>query len=276
MIERFKYIKEKIHPHLGMILSVLMHLGIFLMLLISFPQCTRKRSPEIIISVDFLPIKKVTNIENKQVSEPKPKEEEKKPIEKVKPTSVPKETIEEKKPDPKPKTDPVKIGKKKKIVEKSKPKKKEENKKKKPIKPKNSEYDALLKDLMHESKKNEAKDKLVKTPSKGAYNPDLALSMSLKDSIKRQIEQQWSPPAGNKDAGKLQVLLNISFNRDASVSNVRVVDISKYNNDETYKVAADAAMRAVYKASPLQELPAERYTAWQNLEFYFDPSEMIY
>jgi hypothetical protein len=95
-------------------------------------------------------------------------------------------------------------------------------------------------------------------------------------AIKKQIEKCWSPPAGNVDAGKLAVLLNITFGQDGSATSVKIKDSFKYNSDELYRVAADAAVRAVHKCSPLQGLPVDQYSSWQNIEFNFDPSNLIY
>ncbi len=270
----------------GMSISSLLHLLLFSLLIFSFPQCKQQRPPEVIISVDLLPIAKETNIENKQnktksdkedklIEKPKAKEEPEKVIEE------PKKPAEEKKPDPiseTPKKEIKKIEKKKEekpVIVKSKPAPKKEEKKKKKPKPKVSEYDALLKTLEESNVKSDV-DEIVDKPSKGPHNIGKALSLSLRDSIKKQIEQCWSPPAGNKDAGKLQVLLDISFKQDGSVSSAKVVNNSRYSNDEMYRVAADAAVRAVYKCSPLQGLPIDQYSAWENIEFNFDPSDMIY
>jgi outer membrane biosynthesis protein TonB len=280
MIDKLLQIINRLERHPGMSASVLMHLTLFIFLLISFPQCQRKNPPEIIISVDLLPIAKKTNIENKQASQEKPKEN--KPADN-KPKPVKKMQEEVKKEEP----EPILEKKKEEVVEKKpevkkepKPKPKEKpvpDKKqpKKKTKPKESELDTLFKNLMEEEKKNDNKEKVEKT-SKGPMDPGAQLSMSVKDSIKRQIEQCWNPPAGNKDAAKLQVLLDISLKQDGTVANVRIIDNSRYTGDDLYQVAADAAVRAVYKCSPLQDLPVDQYDVWRNLEFNFDPSDLIY
>ena len=295
MIDKLIHIIATLKRHLGMSLSVFLHISLFILLLINFPQCQRKRPPEIIISVDLLPIGKVSNVANKQLAKPKPKEEAK-PIDKPKSIEepIPEHTPQEKekpqdkpKPEPKPEEKPIEKPKEEvKPIDKAKPKEeikktepkpeaKKEDKKKKKAKPKLSEYDKLLKDIQEIEKKTDQAEETLDKPSKGPHDADMPLSLSIKDSIKKQIEQCWSPPAGNKDASKMQVLLEISFKQDGSVANVKLLDSMRYNSDEIYRVAADAAVRAVHKASPLQGLPIDQYSSWQNLEFNFDPSGIL-
>ena len=291
----------KLKQNLGMSISIILHVSLFILLLVSFPQCQHKKPQEIIISLDLLPISKNTNVENKQIATPKTKEE--KPIEKPKPIEEikPEEPKPETKPEePKPETKPEEpkpeikpeepkpeakpepkqeikpVIKEEKVIEKKKPEAKKIEKKKKPAKPKVNEYDSLLKSLEKTTKINDALEPDVDKPSKGPHDSNMPLSLSVKDAIKKQIEQCWNPPAGNMDAGKLAVVLNITFQQDGEVISVKIEDNFRYNTDELYRVAADAAIRAVHKASPLQGLPVEQFSSWQYLEFHFDPSGLIY
>ena len=292
MISKIHRIIVTLSNNKGMSVSCLIHLSLFILLLVNFPQCQHKRSPEIMISVDLLPISNKTNVENKQKAQPKT-EKEAKPI--SKPVEEPEEVKEEVKPKPEPKPEPVAkpqeeiVKKKEEIKEKPKPKEikkskpetkkledKKTDKKKKPVKKKDNDYDSILKSLEEGAKKEVETDEVVDKPSKGPHSDSMPLSLSVKDAIKMQIEKCWSPPAGNKDAGKLAVLLNIAFKPDGTVANVKIVDSIKYASDELYKVAADSAVRAVHKCSPLQNLPIDQYDLWQNLEFNFDPSDLIY
>ena len=138
-----------------------------------------------------------------------------------------------------------------------------------------TEYEKLLKNLQAIEKQNDRQQEVADKPSKGPYDPSRGLSLSVKDAIKMQIEKHWNPPAGNRDAAKLQILLRISLKSDGSVVSVKVINNIQYNSDDLYKVAADAAIRAVYKASPLQGLPLDQYNIWQDLEFDFNPSGIL-
>jgi outer membrane biosynthesis protein TonB len=116
MIDKLLQIINRLERHPGMSVSVLMHLTLFIFLLISFPQCQRKLPPEIIISVDLLPISKMTNVENKQVAKPK---KEEKPVDKPKPIEEPKPEVKE---EPKPEPKPIEEAKPEPIPDKPKPK----------------------------------------------------------------------------------------------------------------------------------------------------------
>lgn len=267
-------------------ISILLHVSLFFFLLFSFPQCQKSKPQEVIISLDLLPISKKTNVENKKKTEPKrveekqanpsraavsePTKEKESPAEKqqvVKHKEEPKEVI--KSPE-KPKKPAVKETKP--IAKKTEAKKPA----KKQTAPKPNEYDTLLKNLLADTSAEEELEKKIDKTSKGPYDADRPLSMGIKDSIRKQIEKCWNPPAGNKDAGALKILVQISFKQDGTVEQVKLVDMAKYNSNELYRVAADAALRAVYKASPLQDLPVDQYDSWKNIEFYFDPSNLIY
>lgn len=299
-MKELKLFYLKVKNNLGFSISILLHTSVFLLLLINFSYCHRKTPPETIIAVDILPISNITNVENKQnktkrEETEKPKQDTHQPIQKpVEEKQITKEKpeakqnpepepIREVKPEPKKESKPEakkenKIDKKQetknKPVAKPSPEKKKDKKKSKP-KPKLNEYDTLMNNLLAENPSSEDEEFFEKQ-SKGPSNPGQKLSLSLRDSIKKQIERCWSPPAGNKDAGKLQILLEISFDKDGTVANAEVVNSGLYQSDEMYKVAADAALRAVYKCSPLEGLPADQYKLWRHIEFNFDPSNLIY
>lgn len=295
-----------VRKHLGFKLSLFFHFSLLMLLLFNFPQCQKAVPKERIVSLDLLPIAKISNVENKQKAKPEKKEEkpakvaeskknieekivpeekpspenkeQEKPVDKPISNDAPKlvEKAEEKikkeaEPEPK-KLEPAKVEKKPEV--KKAPQKKQ-NTKDKPKKNKETvnEYDNILKNLLsEEQQESEVSDK----KSMGKYDSSMPLSLSLKDTIKQQIEKCWSPPAGNKNAGSLKVLLHIMLKRNGEVENVKIIDSIKYAGDDLYKVAADAAVRAVYKCSPLENLPAEQYENWKNLEFNFDPTDILY
>ena len=299
-MNNFIQIIVMLRNHLGVSISAFMHLSLFILLLVNFPQCSRTPPPERIISVDLLPINEVSNVENKKLvkeekkepepEKPKPIQKEPEPEAKVEPEKLPEPTPPPVEPidnpipkvEEKPKEAIVEKKKEEKKIEKkpepkNKPKvqPKKDIKKKKPAKPKLSEYDKLLKNLQKIEKTNDMREEVADKSSKGNHNADMPLSLSIKDSIRRQVEKFWNPPAGNKDAAKLQILLKISLKQDGSVASVKVIDNIRYSSEELYKVAADAAVRAVYKASPLEGLPENQYSTWQDLEFNFNPTDIL-
>ncbi len=265
-------ILKKLKNNLGLSISGFVHTILFILLLVNFPHCQRKMENELIISVDLLPIAKTNNIENKQLKKLEPKKEIK-PEEKPKPEPLEKAEVKQAEPKKEEKLEPKKeIKPEEKPQSKLKPK---EELTKKKTKPKPTDVDQILKNLENLVQDNDLHENKDTKRSKGPYKSNMPLSLSVKDSIRKQVEQHWSPPAGNKDAAQLQIFLRITLKIDGSVASVRVMDNMQYNNNEMYRVAADAAIRAVYKASPLQGLPIEQYGIWQDLEFDFDPRGIL-
>ena len=94
--------------------------------------------------------------------------------------------------------------------------------------------------------------------------------------MRRQIEQCWNPPIGARDAQNLVVEVTIAVNPDRTVQNAEVVDKSRMSGDPYFRAAAEAAIRALYnpRCSPL-ELPEGKYEQWKNIDFTFDPRDML-
>jgi outer membrane biosynthesis protein TonB len=293
-----KKILGKDFSNLGIVLSILFHL--FVIVFVSFSLTKRDDLvlKEQVYSVEILPIsqksniksttkeEKSTNLEEKEEKEevkssPK-KEEQKKEVPDNKKDSKQEDskedtTIQKDKEETKQETKPLPSDKK--------PEPKKEEKKQQPKKPKppskkeqakDDNFDSLMKTLEKKSSPKKGNSAAAKKTAKGTFNDNLPLSISLEDDIRRQIESCWTPPAGGMDAGKLNILLQISLERDGTVTSVKVLEKPKTTNAQIASAATDAAVRAVKKCSPLQNLPEEQYETWKELEFYFDPSKMIY
>ncbi|MCC8371942.1 MAG: energy transducer TonB [Rickettsia endosymbiont of Pseudomimeciton antennatum] len=211
-------------------------------------------------------------IEEKKIIEDKPVEE-KKPIEE-------KPIIEEKKPiEKKPsETKPVEEKKPAEVKKPIEPKKPIEKKKKIPNK---SDLDSLLKNLEQSSegsnaksnKQARSKENKETQESKGPYNETLALSISEISLIKQQIERLWSKPIGIQNLDQLRVTLYIALNKDGSVKEVKVKETICPNITKTACDAlSDSAMRAVWQASPINNLDPQRYDSWKEFNFLFNPS----
>ncbi|WP_341754778.1 cell envelope integrity protein TolA [Candidatus Tisiphia endosymbiont of Dioctria rufipes] len=227
---------------------------------------------------DKLPIKEEKVIDKKPIEEKKPLED-KLPIKEEK--VIDKKPIEEKKPL----EDKLPIEKKKVIdtkpVEEKKPvntKKPLEKKKKIPNK---SDLDSLLKNLEQSPEGSSAKsnkqaiskENKETQESKGPYDETLPLSISEISLIKQQIERVWNKPIGIQNLEQLRVTLYIALNQDGSVKEVKVKETICPN---ITKIACDAlsnsAMRAVWQASPINNLDPQRYNSWKEFNFLFDPS----
>lgn len=198
---------------------------------------------------EILPEKK------EEIKEEKPKEEEKKPIEEVKKT-------EEKKEE-------------KKSVEKPKEKKKES---------KTDELDSLLKNLEQSSEGDNPKSNKHKRlkkvdndkEAKGVYTDGLPLSDTEASLIKRQIERHWSNiPAGARGNNKARVIISITLDKAGNVEQVKVKEkICPDISSSVCEALADSAVRAVWQASPIENLDSARFNHWKEINFNFDPSKL--
>jgi hypothetical protein len=126
----------------------------------------------------------------------------------------------------------------------------------------------------------DAKDKANvaenKTKSDAPYNDALPLSISEKDAIRGQFIPCWTMPAGAKDAHSLAVRVKVQLQADGTVLDAQVApdQLARYNSDTFFRAAADSAVRAVHKCSPLKNLPADKYGTWKDTEINFDPQDM--
>lgn len=262
----------------GRKISGLIHLFVFLLAVFGLPSFLEPKPPlePKAISVEVLPISKLSNIKpsEKKKAEDKPKPEEPKETQKPTPPVKTKEAVAPPPPEPK------KTEKKKEAPPKKKePKKKEEKKKE-------DDLEAVLKAVKDTANKQndkpkktkaEAQDKDVQSKSE-RYTAELPMSMSEQDAIRSQIAACWSVPAGAKDAENLIVVLRIQLDQDGSVMTVALAQESKsrYGSDTFFRSAADSAMRAVRQCSPLKNLPPEKYGSWRDMELTFDPRDMLY
>ena len=89
--------------------------------------------------------------------------------------------------------------------------------------------------------------------------------------LQSHLAQCWSPPAGAQNAEKLVVSVRVRADRDGTVTSVQSMDAARFKIDRFYRTAARAAERAVEECSPLP-LPSEKYEAWKDFIFDFDPS----
>lgn len=190
------------------------------------------------------------------------------------------------KPKP-PKKEPPKEPEPEKVKPKPSPlaKAKPQSKPKPPRPPKPlRDFADILKDLPPETTppKNQTaeapKDKGEPTPTPPQINDRASVTEieRLKQMIRQQIQPCWSPPVGAADAENLAVAIFIRVDQRGNVSEARVVDAGAMAKNPFAQAAADAARRAVLnpRCQPFQ-LPQNRYDLWKEIEFNFDPREML-
>ena len=106
-----------------------------------------------------------------------------------------------------------------------------------------------------------------KTDTKPSISP---IGVSELDRVRMHIASRWNPPPAAAGADKLKVDIFVRLEQDGSVIDASIVEKKRYDSDQTYRAAANAALRAVLDASPLP-LPPEKYDQWREFIFGFDP-----
>ncbi len=106
-----------------------------------------------------------------------------------------------------------------------------------------------------------------------ASTRDEPLSLSVRDAIRRQVEENWSLPAGAREARDLVVDIHIVLLPDGTVRAAEIVNRARLDQpgEEFFRSMAESAKRAVLKASPLRDLPPEKYEQWREITFRFSP-----
>ncbi len=106
---------------------------------------------------------------------------------------------------------------------------------------------------------------------------EAAMTQSEQDAmigaLRNRLAQCWNPPRGVREAGNLRVTVGIALLPDGSLAaEPRVLDAGF---DPLSRIAAESAIRAVQICAPYDMLPPENYSAWREIEFVFDPREML-
>lgn len=259
--------------------SILLHAAAAVIAFVGLPMLLPK-PPEpapLVMTVEILPIAAMTNVKPSDQSIQEAKDA---PTPKITKPVPPTMTEKPKEPAPKVKTPEPE---KKPFDPMEGAEEKPEDKTKEKPKPKNDDFAALLSKLKQEDNpapKKDAKDTTTtaenKTKSDAPYDASLPLSLSEKDMIRGQFIPCWNMPAGAKDAHTLAARVKITLQADGTVLSASLAadQQSRYNSDSFFRAAADSALRAVHKCSPLKNLPPDKYNTWREMELNFDPAEL--
>ncbi|MBI1180015.1 MAG: hypothetical protein GC201_05610 [Alphaproteobacteria bacterium] len=157
----------------------------------------------------------------------------------------------------------------------------------KPKPPKKFDMAAIEKMLLdkRDNTRPQEKDKKTATsptpkpapPDTPARSPmdDAKARASIASAIASQIHQCWIAPVGATGAETLVVKLRIYLRTDGSLAQEPViVDRARMLSDNYYRVAAEAARRAVQRCAPFK-LPGEYYDIWRDVTLNFDPSKAL-
>lgn len=118
------------------------------------------------------------------------------------------------------------------------------------------------------------KPKILNQPIKNAKTGP-RLTMSELSAIKFQIEKHWTVPAGAQDAEDLIIIIRFFLKPDGSLlKRPKIVNRGQLKNT-FFLAAAESAVRAIYKAEPLKNLPKGKYDAWKDITLRFNPRDLL-
>lgn len=265
-------------------LSILLHTAVMLIAALGLPVLMPKKEDPapLVMTVELLPISEVSNV--KPSDKPIQEKKEAQTVKNTKPITpaAPEKPKEPTPPEPEKKQfDPMEEAE---PLPEKKPEPKKEEKPKEEKKPKQDDFTALLNKLQQEAKANpdkKAPDKTNaeenKTRSDAPYDDSIPLSISEKDSIRSQFIPCWTMPAGAKDASTLAARVKVKLQQDGTVIEAVLApdQRGRYASDTFFRAAADSAIRAVHKCSPLKNLPVDKYGSWREMEINFDPRDAL-
>ena len=105
--------------------------------------------------------------------------------------------------------------------------------------------------------------------------PNLAavVTASEIEGVRSKIRPCWNTIGGGRDQNLIITLL-VTMNQDGTPVKAELKDTGRYNNDPTYRAAADAAHRAIMnpRCQPWPLSP-EKYNSWHTITFNFDPRD---
>ena len=147
--------------------------------------------------------------------------------------------------------------------------------------PPKDRVDSLLDDIL----KNQQSTTKVQTPEQqpkpvqqvtrqAPAAPQFAsvVTASEIEGVRQKIRPCWNVFGGSKEAPIVSLV--VQMNQDGTPVKAEFKDTGRYNNDPTYRAAADAAHRAIMnpRCQPWP-LSSEKFTNWRTITFNFDPRD---
>ena len=122
------------------------------------------------------------------------------------------------------------------------------------------------------NKKFEELESLIEAESVDQFNHELQLSMTEIDSIRSQIIRSWNQIAflGRDDNMSVTLLLNM----DKSGNVINIQTVLENNSNPLYGAFVDSAIRAVKMASPIKNLPLNKFQSWKEIEMPFSTRDL--
>jgi outer membrane biosynthesis protein TonB len=107
----------------------------------------------------------------------------------------------------------------------------------------------------------------------GRQTTGAVLSQSEIDSLRSQVSRCWNPPVGAAEAENMVVSIRLKLDPSGALDGNPEI-VSGRGSSMAERAAADAARRAVMRCAPFNA-PADKYEAWADVQFNFDPSQMF-
>lgn len=107
----------------------------------------------------------------------------------------------------------------------------------------------------------------------GRQTTGAVLSQSEIDSLRSQVSRCWNPPVGAAEAENMVVSIRLKLDPSGALDGNPEI-VSGGGSSMAERAAADAARRAVMRCAPFNA-PADKYEAWADVQFNFDPSQMF-
>ena len=97
---------------------------------------------------------------------------------------------------------------------------------------------------------------------------------ALADYVRAQILRRWWPALESNAARGLPVALRLKLSRDGTLSDIRIVDLVRFDNDKQFRDMALSARNAARNASPIA-LPPGHYEAVTEIAITLDPKAVL-
>ncbi|MHB2267632.1 hypothetical protein [Aliihoeflea sp. PC F10.4] len=107
----------------------------------------------------------------------------------------------------------------------------------------------------------------------GRNTTGATLSQSEIDSLRSQVSRCWNPPVGAAEAESMVVSIRLRLDPSGALDGNPEI-VSGRGASMAERAAADAARRAVMRCAPFNA-PADKYEAWADVQFNFDPRDMF-
>lgn len=190
---------------------------------------------------------------------PQPKKP-KVPVKKAAPKPAPKPQL--KKPQP----------------QKEAPKAKDEPKLANPLKSLLASVDALEKETGNKSGTATIKEGTdvanmgIEGGTGGSYFSELSISEI--DAIAGRLRACWNLDPGAQGIKDMIIEVRVFLNKDGTVRDAKILDMSRYSSDKAFRSVAESARRAVYVCQPYSIFAnryADKYDMWKTMLLRFNP-----